>query len=246
MEAFREILVARYGIRTYKITRQKGGWSALAYRVDTSRGAYFLKAYPQSRASTPKLTAHLDDYLSVVAWLGKDPLEGRVVHPVATLDGKNSCADDENVYALFEYIEGETLEEREPPESEIRALAELTGDLHNIDASAPEASRLMQEDFSTPFCGDLLRFLARVPSPLPEDAGRIVLRDSKTIQDAAARLDELARTLRDAPPRYVLAHMDIRGANVMRGPDSLTLLDWEGIKRAPAEADLFLFWGCPR
>jgi len=40
---------------------------------------------------------------------------------------------------------------------------------------------------------------------------------------------------------FVLCHTDIHGWNLMQS-DKLILIDWESIKFAPVEADLFTFW----
>ena len=49
-----------------------------------------------------------------------------------------------------------------------------------------------------------------------------------------------AEALRHAPLRYALCHTDIHGWNLMQ-EDRLILIDWEGLKLAPVEADLFSF-----
>jgi len=59
---------------------------------------------------------------------------------------------------------------------------------------------------------------------------------------------EVSQTLPSLNLPYVLCHNDIHGWNVITQGDRLVLLDWEGLRFAPREADLFMFkyeryWG---
>lgn len=239
---FLELLSGEYGLRGCDVSVQQGGWSALAYRVRTPHTSYFLKIYQKSRASTPALTAHLDDYLSVLAKLDDGRLRGRVVEPVRTLNGLYKCEDGENIYVLFKYVEGYVLEDRDLTNIQIDSLAKIVADLHNaaIDVRGVSGA-LPVEDFTAPFCGKLRRFLDEELPSCDEEIKRLLSPIYGQLKNKMAEMGNLAHLLRTTPPDFVLCHTDIHGWNLMQGSESLVLLDWEGMKFAPAEADLFLF-----
>ncbi|WP_338015909.1 hypothetical protein [Paenibacillus mesophilus] len=64
MDKIREVLKEQYDLESTSVSSQRGGWSALAYKVHSSKATYFLKAYEKSRASTPKWTALIDHGLA--------------------------------------------------------------------------------------------------------------------------------------------------------------------------------------
>ena len=62
------------------------------------------------------------------------------------------------------------------------------------------------------------------------------------------QLTELSRSLSAINLPRVLCHNDIHGWNVITQGDRLVLIDWEGLRFSPPEADLFMFkyeryWG---
>jgi thiamine kinase-like enzyme len=62
------------------------------------------------------------------------------------------------------------------------------------------------------------------------------------------QLTEMSQMMPTLNLPYVLCHNDIHGWNVITYDDKLVLLDWEGLRLAPREADLFMFkyeryWG---
>ncbi len=173
---FRELLSEEYGIRDYDVSAEQGGWSALAYRVQTPRASYFLKAYRKDRASPPALTAHLDDHLSVLAKLGGGRLAGKAAEPVRTLNGLFKCEDAENVCVLFKCVEGYVLADRDLTDNQIDSLAGIVADLHDAAPDVREVSgALPVEDFTTPFCWKLKHFLNEEPPSCDEKIRLLLL-----------------------------------------------------------------------
>jgi len=62
------------------------------------------------------------------------------------------------------------------------------------------------------------------------------------LKHAIDKAHELAEYVKSERLPIVLCHTDIHGWNLMQ-TDSLILIDWESLKFAPAEADLYTFWG---
>ena len=93
------ILKRYYGLEARAFAELKPGWSALAYRVDTDRGAVFLKVFDRGRHTVQTWIAGIDHYMPVVVWLNRNTaLRGRMVTPLLTADGAYKCADSERLW----------------------------------------------------------------------------------------------------------------------------------------------------
>ena len=241
-DSFASVLEAAWGLHPRSIRSQAGGWAALAYRIEAEEGTYFLKFYEKRRASTEKWTALIDAYSPVMAYLAGTPaLGGRVCAALETVSGHYSAQDEAGIYMLFPFVPGPTPGfggELSGPE--VDRLAETVAALHGFGKETPGLRRSLWEDYQAPFCGDVAEYMAggwrRLPGPLQA----ILAPHRVSIEEKARRCPRLGQSLASQGTACVLCHTDIHGGNIIRGPQGLVLVDWEGLKLAPAEADLFL------
>ncbi len=63
----------------------------------------------------------------------------------------------------------------------------------------------------------------------------------KPLEGSIDRVERLAMDIRRSNPKMVLCHTDIHNWNLMQSDEQVVLIDWEGLKLAPAEADLMFF-----
>ncbi|UYZ83323.1 aminoglycoside phosphotransferase family protein [Entomomonas sp. E2T0] len=230
LNVFYQVLLNEYDVIPTLIVKEKGGWVSLAYKVITENSNYFLKVYEKKRASTEKLTQYLNDYLSVVTWLGKNSLTGQIVEPVLTKHLDYKYEDDDYIYVLFKYITGYVVADNALTVLQVKQLAQIVANLHSYNEQIPFAINHLKEHFELPFIKQLVYFLKQELTYLQD-----IL---KQIND----IDELAKNLQQQKLVFVLCHTDIHGWNIMQADHHLVLLDWEGLKLAPAEADLFMFY----
>ncbi|XID94519.1 phosphotransferase family protein [Paenibacillaceae bacterium WGS1546] len=243
MIQLKTLLFRHYGLNARQIVPSSGGWSALAYRVETDERIFFLKMYEKNRASTPKWTALIDHYVPLLLRLGqRSVLQGKLPVPVPTLDGRCKCENDEGIYLLYEHIDGDTIGSRPLTKRQVGQLAEIVAELHACDRAtlAESGTALAQrftEDFSLPFLSALERsVLDRLPLLEADIRGAIApyVRPLRSHMEHALKL---GLSLKDRPLRYGLCHTDLHNWNLMTSGDHLILIDWEGMKLAPAEAD---------
>ena len=240
---FSEILDKHYNQSVINITEQQGGWSARAFRVDTTGGSYFLKAYEKHKASTEKWTAMIDTYMPIVLWLDNNTnLQGKIGCPVLTNDGQYKCEDNHFIFLLFPYIEGYTLCDKPMSLEQKNELADIISELHRYGGEIPVGTNPIKENFAIPFCDELKKLIASNVQPGNNETWSILKKHETVLMKNIEKTQILAVKLSKENLPHVLCHTDVHGWNLMQA-DRLILIDWEGMKLAPPEADLFAFIG---
>ena len=236
-----DLLREQFGVNCSKITPINLGLSAaFNCKVETGGKAYFLKFYDREKAQFALWTKPIPDYMPVLAWLNENAgLRGKIVNPVQTLNGNYHFENADGVFLLFDFIDGEPLAANEMPPAQIREAAEILACLHGFKSEIPVPTDEIMEDFSVPFCDDLLHFLER-REDVPADIQAAVKPYRETLRRKNDELVKLAKAAKAKNAGFVLCHTDAHYKNFMQS-DRLVLVDWEGLKLAPAEADLFMF-----
>ncbi|MEF3305211.1 phosphotransferase family protein [Paenibacillus sp. GYB003] len=238
----KRMLNERYGLEGASVSPQKGGWAALAFRVTAGGRSYFLKAYEKSRTSTPKWTAPIDAYAPILLWLSRHTgLHGKVPVPLTTADGAFKCDDEHAVYMLYDYIDGETIGDNGLTGEQIRELAEIVAELHGYGGRLPVATDAIAERFDAPFVRQLRDASNRRLRDVPADVAELIGSYARQIGDATDAVETLSARLKESDLRLALCHTDIHNWNLMRTERRLMLIDWEGLKLAPVEADMMFF-----
>ncbi|MED1780642.1 aminoglycoside phosphotransferase family protein [Brevibacillus fortis] len=246
MDHFKTILRHHYDIEAIDVIPQQGGWSALAYKVISDQHAYFLKVYEKSRASTPKWTALIDKYVPIIQWLScQTRLQGKIPVPLQTRNAAYKHEDDVGIYQLFAYIEGKTIGSQALNSMQIRQLSEIIAELHLYGEEIPVSTAAIKEDFRIPFAEQFREMLTENIHHLPDDVNEIVKPFADILATRMSHLEIIAEELRGSAVKMKLCHTDLHNWNLMQSDQQLILIDWEGVKLAPVEADLMFLVGKP-
>jgi len=233
-----EVLKEHFGVAPTNVCEVVGGFSAKAYRVDADR-AYFLKVYDRSLPTMRPFIERIDAYMPALGWLSTTPaLRGRVAHPIPALNETYKVETPDHVFLLFAHIQGETPGEKGLTLRQTEELAEILAILHDTSKHIPFDTPGLSEDISLPFCEKLERYLANADLEASALA-RLVCPHAATLRAAIAETVRLRDTVRLHAAPLVLCHADAHSYNVMHG-NRLVLVDWEDLRWAPAEADLFM------
>ncbi|HCO67390.1 MAG TPA: hypothetical protein DIT04_06500 [Dysgonomonas sp.] len=231
------ILSEAYNLKDCIITEQQGGWTSLAYRVENSSGVYFLKVYDKKRKSTAKWTALIDNYIPIVIWLNDNFLKARIIEPILTSDNACKYENRDIICLLFKYIDGETIGDNPLNNQQIEELADIISELHSHGDDVPFSKEAITENYELAFNNELLYFLDT------ENENRelkdIVSPFSQKIKDLIERIENLKGLIKHKQIPFVLCHSDIHNWNLMQTKKNLVFIDWEGLKYAPAESDLY-------
>lgn len=235
-----ELLANRFGIMPKDVYEVKGGWSAKAYRVDAGRYNYFLKVYDKSQPSIQPWVNRIDAYISILGWLSKtQELRGLIAEPIPSLNGDYKVETTDHAFLLFTYVQGDTPGERGLSRSQVAELAKILARLHVFGESIPCDTRGLFEDVSLSFCDNLERYMAEARDQ-DDPLSRLVSPKADMIRSAIAETVRLRDTARLNAQSLVLCHTDAHYNNVIQS-DCLVLVDWEDLRLAPAEADLFMY-----
>ena len=233
------LLGRQYNVLCDTLTEAQAGWSALAYKATAKENSYFIKVYDKHKHTAQSWISRIDDYMPVLLWLEQNTgLRGRVPSVVLSTDGAYKFEDDDFIYILFDYIDGGNLFGKPLSKALIRELAEIVAELHNIGDNISVPMENLNETFDISFCKSLSDILQG--GQYPTDMENILASNLELILDRKRIYENLAEYLHSVKPQFVLCHMDIHCWNIMQD-SRLKLIDWEGVRLAPAEADLFSF-----
>lgn len=234
------LLKKQYNVICDTLTGEQAGWSALAYKAAGREKNYFLKVYDKHQYTAQEWIRRIDDYMPVLLWLEKNTnLKGKVPSIVLSVSGDYKFEDDDFIYILFEYIDDGNLFGKPLSKAIIRGLAEIIAELHKTGENIPVKMENLTETFDVSFCKILSEMLQKKQYPI--DMAQTLNSHAELIQNRIQAYESLAKYLHSAKLQFVLCHTDIHCWNIMLQDNQLKLIDWEGVRLAPAEADLFSF-----
>jgi len=240
MDKIKNLLKQKYDLEAVNIVPQRGGWAALAFKVYSSDGSFFLKFYEKSRASTPKWTALIDQYVPITVWLMHNSrLRDRLPVPVLTQTGAYKCEDEDGIYLLYEYIEGDTVGDKDLMADQVEELSAMIAELHLYGEEIPVETKAIKEDFTVPFLSQMRTVVDQAIDELPYDVVELIQSHMAQLMRLMDSVERLSADLRKRNLNMTLCHTDLHHWNLMQSSSQqLMLIDWEGLKLAPVEADL--------
>lgn len=139
---------------------------------------------------------------------------------------------------MYEYIDGATVGDRDLTAEQTRQFSAIVAELHSFDADIPVETGAIAEDFHVPFLRPLKAALEESPDKLPDDVSGLIAPRLDRIYGLIEDVERLSAFLQSRPPRMALCHTDLHNWNLMQAGEQLMVIDWEGLKLAPVEADL--------
>lgn len=241
MTKIRNVLKNQYDINCIEYEELYDGFYAKSYKIITDDKLYYLKYYNKSNTAVSIWTENINIYMSILIWLNDNtPLRDKIPKPLITINGEFRFDDESATYILFEYIDGETIGSKPLNDNQVNELAEIIAHLHRYDDTIPFDTHKIREDFSLPFCDSILKYLASDYSIAPDDIIDLLEPCIDKLKEMIDEITILSNELKSRGHDMRLCHTDTHNWNLMQ-TDHLILIDWEGLKVAPVEADLFNF-----
>ena len=243
-------VAAEYGVALRRLTYIPRGEASYSYVAESGDGArYILKVLDVSRLARIAVQ-RMTFVLPLLHELRSKTLLPNVPQPIFTVAGAPVAFCGDCRLVLLDYVEGvnpdrATFHRPDVWARPARDVAHLHAATEILESPCPDI-----EMFEIPFETALLEGMAALAKvttadgPGPQAPASLLLPQADTMMALLARLRELADLARDLASSNVLCHTDIHRWNLLIGADdAVTIIDWEGAKRAPAEHDLFAFNG---
>ncbi|NLB91583.1 MAG: aminoglycoside phosphotransferase family protein [Clostridiales bacterium] len=234
------LLFTAYSLSPCSITQVQGGWAANAYLVISNQRHYFLKVFDKHRSTAQYWIQKIPYYISILHHLHKHtPFKKEIIMPICTKE--NSCwyENEDFLLMLYPYIQGEVLGDTHLSLPQQKELAAIIANLHLHGSQVPKDLLTDRETFDPSF-GDSLKTLIKNNYEDHSLVQKATAPYTYILLESISKLQSDAYVLRKNALPYVLCHTDLHGWNLIQSK-KLLLLDWEGLKFAPAEADLFSF-----
>ncbi|MBY8882110.1 phosphotransferase [Actinacidiphila acidipaludis] len=191
-------------------------------------------------AALARLTAALDTALA----LRRDAGLEFVVAPVPDRTGATvRLLGERHTVAVFPLVDGVAGDFGRHRREDVPAVLDLLVRLHGAAvAKAPRG------DLVLPGRNDLEAALLDVGrpwsgGPFAEPARALLTRRTDLLRTMLGAFDRLAEEVREASGTWVVTHGEPHPGNVIRGATGLCLIDWDTVRLAPPERDLWMLDG---
>lgn len=230
--------------RTLLAATLKRGWGIAAGELDYVPVGYGTHHYRAGQRWWVNVDAtarpgKLDKALRAVLALAETGLE--FVHPPKPLSNGGCVVAMPGGYAVsvFEIIEGESFQYGEFPDPELRGqVLDALGRLHTAKPrTRPEPDSLGVPHRDTVFDG-LGR--AWAGGPFGEPARELITQARRHIRALLDRYDLLVPKVLGDKGKWVVTHGEPHPGNVMRTGGGIKLIDWDTVRLAPPERDLWM------
>jgi hypothetical protein len=220
-----------YGLKAISLTEAKRGFYGETWCLEVPDGRYFVKLdYSSLHKSI------FSDSIAVVEHLCKHGVDC-VAKVIKTVNGAMFTNYDSAVLGVFEWIDGENIQNETTKIPEYQMLAKI----YTIPA---EGVPLARESFDTAYIDTFLSHHEQLKVLTDDNSARQLLRlfdeKSESIRHYSERFMDFAKRCRTDYDHFYITHGDA-GGNIIVNGDKFFIVDWDEPKLAPPERDA---WFC--
>ena len=232
MEKLISQIESTYGLKLVDFSPARRGFVAETYCLTTDKGKYFIKIIDNRR-----FAANLPKALPVQAKLAQRL--DYIPAPIATLSGEFQwISSDNKAISLYTYFDGKpnSIDSDGNPhgsESDYSKLLPLAAGVYKscVDCNIVETFPIwLETEFDTFLNGAL---------PLSDEVSECVNIHRAFIQDKWRDYKHLCERLAGSDDNFYITHGDMPGNLMVDGNGKLYIVDWDDIKLAPIERDLW-------
>lgn len=231
-----------YGIEVATLT-------FLPIGADMNASVYKAQTYDQKSYFLKLKRGHNHDMSVVILEFLYDAGIQQIIPPIKTLLSQLTQRLEEFTLIVYPFFEGQDGFSCSLTDNQWLKLGKALKQVHEIDVPPSILNQLRKEVYS-PKWREAVRSLY-VPieaKPIGDEIALKLLKFMKENMPAIRRLvdraEQLAQKLQGQAPKYVLCHSDIHGGNVLiKGNDTIYIVDWDDPIIAPKERDLMFIGG---
>jgi len=220
-----------YGLKAISFSEAKRGFYGETWRLETQDNRYFIKLDYSSFHKS-----FFCDSFTVLEHLCKHGINF-VIRVIKTLNGEMFTNYDSAILGVFEWIDGDNIQNTGTKIQEYQMLAKI----YTITA---EGVPLARESFDTAYINSFLIYHERLKMLTDDSSAKKLLQlfdeKSEPIQHYSERFKEFAKRCRIDYEHFYITHGDA-GGNIIVNGDAFFIVDWDEPKLAPPERDA---WFC--
>ena len=215
-----------YGIKTVGITPAKRGFYGETWRLDAVNTSFFLKlVYPAVHKPVYERSFSLIQHLC-------DNGIDFISQVVKTKNGRLFAQFDGAVVGIFDWIDGENVQNEKTKVQEYRMLAK-------VYTVSPDGISIPHEDFSG---NSVDRFFEQWKELQDKPLRLLFEKNRAKIEHRAMRLKHFSSLCRGDTRHFVITHGDA-GGNVIENGNRYYIVDWDNAVLAPIERDAWFGMG---
>jgi len=224
IECLTNFIRREYQLEPLSISPAKRGYYGETWRLEASDASYFLKlVYPAAHKSVYKRSFHIIQHLC-------DHGINFISRIVKTTDGRLFTQFDSAVLGVFDWINGENIQNDRTKIEEYRMLAK-------VYTVAPCDISIPHEDFSG---NSAVKFFEQWNILQDKQLCSLFEKNRAKIEHRAARLKRFSDLCRGDTANFCITHGDA-GGNLIENGDRYFIVDWDNPIFAPMERDA---WFC--
>ncbi len=243
-----DIVSKGYGIKILKLNYVDIG-SFYVFILDIeNNNKLFLKIYPKEKSLVPiqPTIQSLNKMGTVLHRLRHGSGIKNLSYCIPNLQGKYCYETPKFIFIIFEYVEG-FHPEYSPNQLNSDKLAEIFTHLHSVPPSKfPDLDR---ENFDIQFALGIAPWIYQQITIINTKNADVMLavlhKEKGKLIHALENLQNWQDIYSKKVMNYVITHGDPHHYNVLQTPLDLWLVDWDGIKIAPIERDLWFYEDMP-
>lgn len=232
-----------YDLEVKSIIPLSGGadMNAALYKVQTQdRSSYFVKL---------KHGYETDINLTLVELLYDSGIQ-QIIPPLKANTGRSILQLDDFCLIIYPFIEGVNGFSHTLTERQWITLGQALRQIHDFKVPSSFLKHMRQETYSLQWRQAVRSLYANIQQqPVSNDVIALqflnFMKEQRlVIQRLVDRAEQLYNTIKQQAAKFVLCHSDIHGGNVLiKGNDTLYIVDWDELIMAPKERDLMFIGG---
>jgi len=251
-QKLKQTILKEYGIEIEEIKYIPKGTIGLSFMAQCKEHKkYFIKIYPTTRLAKISIQ-NLDFSLRVCYDLYTKFSIKSICYPILTRAGELKTYFESNPLAIFNFIEGESQDNVKLSNKELVKVSELLASIHK-NTNKLELEKAPKEKFKIGFKDELINGINILEQNKRLDnrykiklANLFVPMKNETIR-LLEKTIILSKSIRVKEADFVICHTDPIPQNLIINKNhDVFLIDWDGVKLAPKEHDLwFYLWDNP-
>ncbi len=247
-----QTILKEYGFEIEEIKYMPKGAVGLSFVAQCKENKkYFIKIYPATRLAKISIQ-NLDFSLRVCYDLYTKCSIKHISYPLLTKAGELKTYFEHNPLVIFNFIEGKNQDNIKLSNKELVNVSKLLASVHK-NTNKIEQEKALKEKFNVGFKDELinginiLEQIKRLNNKYKIKLAKLLIPKKNEILRLLKKTIILSKSIRIKEPDFVICHTDPIHLNLIINENhDVFLIDWDGVKLAPKEHDLwFYLWDNP-